>query len=170
MWKVWWNLSTNWWSYNEWITISYFILKEFSERNINFILVLYLSFITNFKGSGVVDPGWPCPICTLVNPSNVTMCSACTSERDGSTSYGEASQPSPTASPSKRMKRQKSIPVESRRMRDEKQAKEQWTNIVQYCKSVRKNTALLIKQHSFNCLKCRSDIKCKKVSWRDVDK
>ena len=127
-----------------------------------FILVLYLSFITNFKGSGVVDPGWPCPICTLVNPSNVTMCSACTSERDGSTSYGEASQPSPTASPSKRMKRQKSIPVESRRMRDEKQAKEQWTNIVQYCKSVRKNTASLIKQDSFNCLKCRSDIKCKK--------
>ena len=40
------------------------------------------------------------------------------------------------------MKRQKSIPVESRRMRDEKQAKEQWINIVQYCNSVRTNTGL----------------------------
>ncbi|XP_020605318.1 calpain-15-like [Orbicella faveolata] len=86
-------------------------------------------------GSGVVDPGWSCPTCTLFNSSNVAMCSACGSKRDSGASHGEASQPSPSTSPSKTMKRQKSIPVESRRMRDEKQAKEQWINIVQYCNS-----------------------------------
>ena len=82
-----------------------------------------------------MDPGWPCPTCTLVNSSTTTVCSACGSKNHGSTD-DENSQPSPSASPSKTMKRQKSIPVESRRMRDEKQAKEQWINIVQYCNSV----------------------------------
>ena len=104
----------------------------------SFIIFVFLiiSSVTNFKGSDVTDPGWPCPTCTLVNPSNVATCSACGSKRDSGASRGEASQPSPSASPSKTMKRQKSIPVESRRMRDEKQAKEQWINIVQYCNSV----------------------------------
>lgn len=89
-----------------------------------------------------MDSGWPCPTCTLVNPSNVAVCSACGSKRGSSASHREGSQPSPSASPSKAMKRQKSIPVESRRMRDEKQAKEQWISIVQYCNSVRTNTGL----------------------------
>ena len=107
-----------------------------------YFIVIVISLITNFKGSGVVNPGWPCPTCTLVNPSNATMCSACGSKRDSGASHREASQPSPSTSPSKIMKRQKSIPVESRRMRDEKQAKEQWINIVQYCNSVCTNTGL----------------------------
>ncbi|KAJ7393047.1 hypothetical protein OS493_008343 [Desmophyllum pertusum] len=42
-------------------------------------------------------------------------------------------------SPKRTMQRQKSIPVESRRMRDEKQAKEQWINIVQYCNDILPN-------------------------------
>lgn len=88
-----------------------------------------------------MDPGWPCSNCTLINSSTATACSACDSKKDGSTD-GESTQPSPSASPSKRIKRQKSIPAESRRMRDEKQAKEQWINIVQYCNSVRTNTGL----------------------------
>lgn len=100
-----------------------------------------------------MDPGWPCPTCTLVNPSNIPVCSACGSKRDNGTSNGEAPQPSPSASPSKTMKRQKSIPAESRRMRDERQAKEQWINIVQYCNSVCTNTGLLISlQYSFKYL------------------
>ena len=115
--------------------------------------------MTNFKGSGVVDHGWPCPTCTLVNPSNVAMCSACGSKRDSGPSHGEASQPSPSSSPSKTMKRQKSIPVESRRMRDEKQAKEQWINIVQYCNSVCTTTSLLILPHSFRYWKHSSVLK-----------
>ena len=115
--------------------------------------------MTNFKGSGVMDHGWLCPTCTLVNPSNVTMCSACGSKRDSGPSHGEASQPSPSSSPSKTMKRQKSIPVESRRMRDEKQAKEQWINIVQYCSSVCTTTSLLILPHSFRYWKHSSVLK-----------
>ena len=89
----------------------------------------------NFEGSCEVDPGWPCPTCTLFNSSTISVCSACSAKKDGA-SDGEISQQSPTASPKRTMQRQKSIPVESRRMRDEKQAKEQWINIVQYCNDV----------------------------------
>ena len=42
----------------------------------------------------------------------------------------------PAANPARTMQRQRSIPVESRRKRDEKQAKEQWIDIVKYCKIV----------------------------------
>ena len=132
-----------------------------------YLIVIVISLITNFKGSGVVNPGWPCPTCTLVNPSNATMCSACGSKRDSGASHREANQPSPSTSPSKIMKRQKSIPVESRRMRDEKQAKEQWINIVQYCDSVCTNTGLPC---SFSHLKHSSVLRLINFHEWSVDK
>lgn len=84
----------------------------------------------------MVDSGWSCTACTLVNPINTAVCSACGAKNDLALHDGEIQQASPTASPRKAMQRQQSINSESRRIRDEKQAKEQWINIVQYCKHV----------------------------------
>lgn len=89
---------------------------------------------TDSTGPGVVDSGWSCTACTLVNPINTAVCSACGAKNDLAVHDGEIQQASPTASPRKAMQRQQSINSESRRIRDEKQAKEQWINIVQYCK------------------------------------
>lgn len=88
-----------------------------------------------------MDTGWPCPTCTLINSSSITVCSACGAKKD---SAGDEQNPpsSPgAANPGRTFKRQKSIPVESRRKRDEKQAKEQWADIVKYCKNVRATCA-----------------------------
>ena len=88
------------------------------------------------EGSSVTDAGWSCPTCTLINSSTSTVCSACGARADDA-SDKHSLPPSPGAASSRRtMQRQKSIPVESRRKRDEKQAKEQWINIVKYCKNV----------------------------------
>lgn len=75
------------------------------------------------------DIGWSCPSCTLVNASNSTVCTACGAVRNGALSAGKAN-------PRRTFQRQQSIPVESRRKRDEKQAKEQWINIIKYCKDI----------------------------------
>jgi len=91
---------------------------------------------TDSSGSSAVGSGWPCPACTLVNPFTSAACSAC-----GATKGGANEQNNPLTSPgaaspaSRTIQRQKSIPVESRRKRDEKQAKEQWDNIAKYCKN-----------------------------------
>ena len=50
----------------------------------------------------------------------------------------------PAANPARTMQRQRSIPVEYRRKRDEKQAKEQWIDIVKYCKIVSNCTDTLL--------------------------
>ena len=65
------------------------------------------------------------------------MCSACGAMKD-STSEMQNSPPSPgVANPARTFQRQKSVSVESRRKRDEKQAKEQLVDIVKSCRKVR---------------------------------
>ena len=91
-----------------------------------------------------MDTGWPCPTCTLINSSTLTVCSACGAKKGGA---GDEQNPlsSPgAANPGRAFKRQKSIPVESRRKRDEKQAKEQWADIVKYCKNVKQHVHLIL--------------------------
>ena len=96
----------------------------------------YMNMIANvfvclfFQALHSEDIGWSCPSCTLVNASNSTVCTACGAVRNGALSAGKAN-------PRRTFQRQQSIPVESRRKRDEKQAKEQWINIIKYCKDVR---------------------------------
>ena len=93
--------------------------------------IIYLS------GSSTGKSGWPCPSCTLVNPPTTKVCSACNTNKDGmSVRQNSPSSSGPAANPARTMQRQRSIPVESRRKRDEKQAKEQWIDIVKYCKIV----------------------------------
>ena len=89
------------------------------------------------SGSSTGNSGWPCPSCTLVNLPATKVCSACNTNKDGmSVGQNSPSSSGPVASPARTMQRQRSIPVESRRKRDEKQAKEQWMDIVKYCKIV----------------------------------
>ena len=91
----------------------------------------------NLSGSSTGNSGWPCPSCTLVNPPTTKVCSACNTNKDGmSVRQNSSSSSVPAANPARTMQRQRSIPVESRRKRDEKQAKEQWIDIVKYCKIV----------------------------------
>lgn len=86
-----------------------------------------------FEGPGEADSGWSCTAGTLYNPISTAVCSACGAKKDLD---DQGFQTSPSASPRRAMLRQQSINSESRRIRDEKQAKEQWINVVQYCKSV----------------------------------
>ena len=67
-----------------------------------------------------------------MNSCDSTVCSACGAKRDG-TSHGQ----NPVANSRRTFQRQQSIPVEYRRKQDEKQAKEQWIDIIKYCKDVR---------------------------------
>ena len=88
-------------------------------------------------GLSAVDAEWPCPTCTLVNSPTTVVCSACGTQKNGtSDKQNPPASPGPAVNPNRTMQRQKSIPVESRRKRDEKQAKEQWISIVKYCKNV----------------------------------
>lgn len=89
---------------------------------------------TGSTGPGEVDSGWSCTACTLYNPISTAVCSACGAKKDLD---DQGFQTSPSASPRRAMQRQQSINSESRRIRDEKQAKEQWINVVQYCKSAK---------------------------------
>lgn len=91
---------------------------------------------TDSSGLSAVDAEWPCPTCTLVNSPTTVVCSACGTQKNGtSDKQNPPASPGPAVNPNRTMQRQKSIPVESRRKRDEKQAKEQWISIVKYCKN-----------------------------------
>ena len=105
-------------------------------KTIGAILVITKIWNT-LSGSSTGNSGWPCPSCTLVNPPTTKVCSACNTNKDGmSVRQNSPSSSGPAANPARTMQRQRSIPVESRRKRDEKQAKEQWIDIVKYCKIV----------------------------------
>ena len=101
------------------------------------VILLIKKIWNNLSGSSTGNSGWPCPSCTLVNPPTTKVCSACNTNRDGkSVRQNSPSSSGPAANPARTMQRQRSVPVESRRKRDEKQAKEQWIDIVKYCKIV----------------------------------
>lgn len=80
-------------------------------------------------GLDSLDVQWSCPTCTLENSCDSTVCSACGAKRNG-TSHEQ----NPAANSRRMFRRQQSIPVESRRKQDEKQAKEQWIDIIKYCR------------------------------------
>ena len=84
-----------------------------------------------------MDVQWSCPTCTLENSCDSTVCSACGAKRNG-TSHEQ----NPAANSRRTFRRQQSIPVESRRKQDEKQAKEQWIDIIQYCRDVREKCVI----------------------------
>ena len=106
-------------------------------KTIGAILVIKKYGTIILSGTSTGNSGWPCPSCTLVNPPTTKVCSACNTNKDGmSVRQNSPSSSGPAANPARTMQRQRSIPVESRRKRDEKQAKEQWIDIVKYCKIV----------------------------------
>ena len=88
-----------------------------------------------------IDSAWTCPVCTFVNTSTasaVSVCNACGSHKDNTSLISEGHQASSNSvvNSQRKMQRQKSISVESRRKRDEMQGKEQWNSIVKYCRDV----------------------------------
>ena len=86
------------------------------------------------------DTKWPCQKCTCINHSSQDLCQACGHHRLTSHSYNSNHQV-PDKSESKFM-RQRSVSVKEQQIREEVAARDQWIQIVNFCKVVSKSYLL----------------------------
>lgn len=78
------------------------------------------------------DTKWPCWKCTFINNCRQNFCQACGFEKQSSFSYNSNYQMSDKYKPD--ASRQCSVSVKEQQDREEMAAREQWTDIVNFCK------------------------------------
>lgn len=90
---------------------------------------------------------WSCKSCSLKNSETSLVCVSCGTKRgetvqsdldDNVVELNMDHDVVPPLSPVRTLQRQTSVSVESRRIRDERLAKDQLNQIVKFCKNVRK--------------------------------
>lgn len=81
------------------------------------------------------DTKWPCPRCTCINRSDQQSCQACGQHKQASGNYYNSNCQVPGESQSNNMRR-RSVFVKEQQMKEETAARDQWVQIVNFCKVV----------------------------------